>query len=80
MLVGVQGVNLLEEIIDTKLKPGSKMCKCATCKEYFTSPGGFDKHRKNFKCVPPESVGLIQNEAGVWKIPGGERWWINDKS
>jgi hypothetical protein len=44
-------------------------CLCSVCGEKFSGVGGFDKHRKDFRCQPPEAVGLVLDERGVWRAP-----------
>lgn len=43
-------------------------CLCRACGELFSTPGNFDKHRRNGECRPPASGGLVQ-AAGIWKAP-----------
>lgn len=53
---------------------GLRYSKCSSCKEVFSSPGTFDKHRKvtgrmdNYRrvCLDPETVGLVLGERNVW--------------
>lgn len=53
---------------------------CATCHTQFNSDAAFDRHRKDFKCIPVEDFGklmlrrdgtpgqplLVLTERGVW--------------
>lgn len=67
---------------DPKLRPGTKHCKCAECKEYFTTVANFDLHRQgraqNRRCVYPGDLvdnkgkaRLRHNAAGLWAGTGG---------
>ena len=38
---------------------GLKTAHCAACHETFTTPGVFDKHRRNGHCLPPPDAGLL---------------------
>ncbi len=62
---------------EPKLTPGTNICKCAGCGEYFTNPGTFDMHRtgkgQNRRCVDPYDVvdkngigRLRKNGRGLW--------------
>ena len=37
-----------------KLTIGTKLCQCAACKEFFTTPSNFDLHR--VLTMPPKGV------------------------
>lgn len=39
------------------LRPGSNVCQCAACGEYFLSVSGFDRHRVG----PPEDRRCLSN-------------------
>lgn len=57
------------------MRPGSKECHCPTCGEHFTTPGNFDRHRRNGACLPPPEAGLVpakgrREGAKVWSEPG----------
>lgn len=49
--------------------PGRR-CHCMVCGENFTVVANFDKHRKDGQCLPPESIGMVLNERGIWAKPG----------
>lgn len=63
-----------------QLRPGSRVCQCASCEEYFTGLEPFDKHLTRHKnpntphdCKTPtqmRAAGLVQNVNGVWKGAG----------
>jgi hypothetical protein len=44
-------------------------CECGTCGRKFTGLTAFDKHRRNFGCVNPATVGLEQKPSGMWGEP-----------
>lgn len=48
----------------------SRKAHCSACGENFSTPGNFDKHRRDGECVTPIKAGLIQNKRGVWTAPG----------
>jgi len=57
----------------TKLPRGAmRACQCAVCGNVFTSITGFEKHRKNGRCLEPLSVGLSLNDRGLWATPATE--------
>jgi hypothetical protein len=45
---------------DPKLKTGTRICKCPTCGEYFSTPNLFDMHRAGAfskrRCLDPAKV------------------------
>jgi hypothetical protein len=45
-------------------------CRCGHCLCTFANLGTFDKHRRNFECRTPESMGL-EIRAGIWGTPEG---------
>ncbi len=49
---------------------GESRCHCASCHQTFSNVTHFDKHRKSYKCVDPQSVGLELNERNIWTRPG----------
>ena len=51
---------------DPKLPPYSNFCKCPACGEYFNSVSGFEYHRVNGACVPPNERGMKVNAKGYW--------------
>jgi len=38
------------------LPAGTNYCFCAACGEYFRGVTGFDRHRKDGKCLEPGSI------------------------
>ena len=69
-------------MVDPKLRPGTKHCKCAACGEYFTVVGNFDLHRKDGPksrvCVDQSTLvnkkgkaRLRRNAQGLWTGVGG---------
>ena len=53
---------------------GSARCHCTSCHKTFNSLGAFDKHRKAFKCIDPETLGMQMNEKGIWSTPFNENF------
>jgi hypothetical protein len=51
---------------------GMNRAHCTGCHRTFNSVGGFDKHRKDLKCLDPESIGMEMNEKGIWSTPMNE--------
>lgn len=56
-------------VMDTHLRPGSRVCRCSGCGAYFGGVTGFDRHRVRFACVDPATVGLTLNVHGYWIQP-----------
>lgn len=56
------------------LRPGTRRCQCPTCKEFFRSVSGFDRHRVGAygtgrRCLSPEEMegrGMARDRLGVW--------------
>ena len=51
---------------------GANRCHCTGCHRTFHSVGGFDKHRKNFKCLDPIDLGMEMDEKGIWSTKMSE--------
>src|SRR5579859_2247447 len=51
---------------DPKLPPRTNRCLCSECGRYFGGADGFTRHRVNFQCVDPATVGLRLNSRGYW--------------
>ena len=55
------------------LPVASRMCQCHECKEFFSTPANFDRHRKGAwdmrVCLRPEDVGLVKHPRGYWTRP-----------
>jgi hypothetical protein len=51
---------------DPKLPPGTNRCLCSECGRYFGGADGFTRHRVNYQCVDPATVGLQLNSRGYW--------------
>ena len=52
---------------------GKRAAGCGDCKEVFSSNTAFDKHRRQFSCIAPDTVGLTLVQRGdymVWALPG----------
>lgn len=43
-------------------------CTAEGCHRTFRTVGGFNKHRKNMKCLNPEEIGMIKR-GNVWLTP-----------
>ena len=41
---------------DPKLKPGTNYCLCRSCGQYFGGVKGFDMHRRDSGCLPPDTL------------------------
>jgi hypothetical protein len=59
---------------DTILRPGTGLCQCAACEEYFGSATSFDRHRvgdwDHRRCLTPDEIaglGLVRDERGIWR-------------
>lgn len=48
---------------------GTSKCLCYGCRNLFSSPSAFDKHRKGGKCLDPAKIKLELKD-GVWRYPG----------
>lgn len=52
-----------------RLPIGSGRCQCGGCDLYFGSVAGFDKHRRDGRCLTVEQMlerGMVVNEKGYW--------------
>lgn len=47
---------------------GLTLAHCSGCHLTFSRVSAFDKHRREFRCEPPESQGLVLR-SGVWGYP-----------
>lgn len=56
-------------VSDPQLPYGTNRCRCAGCGRYFGGADGFDRHRVNFRCLDPATMGLSLNMAGYWVRP-----------
>jgi hypothetical protein len=65
--------------ICNKTWTGLGRCHCTGCHESFNSIGAFDRHRRNFKCINPKDLGMIQDEKQIWASPMPEKWLKNLK-
>jgi hypothetical protein len=45
-------------------------CRCGSCGFTFANLSTFDGHRRNYKCLSPEEIGL-ELRAGVWGTAAG---------
>jgi hypothetical protein len=50
---------------------GLKTAHCSACHETFTTPGVFDKHRREGNCLPPQEAGLVLTSRAYrcWATP-----------
>jgi hypothetical protein len=64
----------------TKAKHGERVSCCSGCGVLFTSGSAFDKHRRDLKCLAPETVGLVRRisktdpDAVAWGLPASDHW------
>jgi len=51
---------------------GLNTAHCCACHQTFTTPGVFDKHRRDGKCLPPQEAGLVLTRRAYrcWATPG----------
>src|SRR5690606_1230898 len=61
----------------SKLKPGSRACRCSVCGEYFGGEKSFDLHRvgpmADRRCLPRsgmQAAGLELDSSGYWRRRG----------
>jgi hypothetical protein len=50
---------------------GLRTAHCSACHETFTTPGVFDKHRRDGNCLPPQEAGLVLTRRAYpcWTTP-----------
>ncbi len=53
---------------------GLRRCHCSGCHKTFNSVGGFDKHRKDFKCLDPLDLKMEMDDKGIWAVPMTEEY------
>lgn len=65
----------------------TNISQCVVCKEVFSTPGNYEKHRylydkRNYKrvCRDPETVGLEIGKNNTWVTIGGAEHWTKDDS
>lgn len=67
---------------------GLKTAHCTVCHATFTTPPGFDRHRRRGKCIPPETIednsgARVFKEAGrnypCWAFVSGEKHWEEEE-
>ncbi len=46
---------------------------CSGCHRTFRSVGGFEKHRRDMKCLDPDDLGMKMDEKGCWYTPLDEK-------
>lgn len=49
-------------------RPTPFQAHCSVCHRTFGGVHGFDRHRKNGQCVPPETIGYVERDS-VWREP-----------
>jgi len=56
------------------IRPGSRLCLCRACNQYFSSPTSFDKHRAGSyperRCLSQfemPDAGLEPDARGIWR-------------
>ena len=72
---------------DPKLGIGTRFCLCRSCGQYFGGASGFDLHRRDGRCVPPDSLVdgkgtrlLFLNTRGYWGKRLPENAFLEDES
>lgn len=45
---------------------------CAACHRTFGGVRGFDDHRRDGQCIDPSTLGMVEGDAGVWRVPLSE--------
>ncbi|HEX6382227.1 MAG TPA: hypothetical protein VF180_13360 [Acidimicrobiia bacterium] len=51
---------------------GAGTSHCSGCHETFTSLAAFDRHRRNFRCIPPAALRMVPHQRAwgiVWSLP-----------
>lgn len=59
---------------DSKLKLGTRFCKCSACGRYFGGSSGFDMHRDG-----PWERRFCVDPAALHDKAGRRRLWLNDR-
>jgi len=49
--------------------PSQAHCGARSCGRTFGGVKGFDAHRKDGNCLDPAMLGMVRNDAGVWRTP-----------
>lgn len=60
---------------------GQLTCHCTGCHQTFTGLVAFDKHRNKYKCLDPQSVGLVLSNRAYpcWGVAGDKpEFWKED--
>ena len=56
----------------------SRIGCCSGCGLLFSSDTAHDRHRRDHRCLPPESVGMVAKPSRtgpgdvIWGMPGGD--------
>ena len=45
---------------------GLNRAHCTGCHRTFNSVAAFDKHRRDSKCLDPETLGMKMDDKGIW--------------
>jgi len=57
---------------------GMRSAQCPKCRRVFSTVSNFDSHLlrggKGVSCQFPGEAGLVQDDRGVWKMPGDGRF------
>lgn len=51
------------------ITPSPHQAHCTVCHLTFGGVSGFDDHRKDGWCIDPTTLGMTQNERGIWRRP-----------
>jgi hypothetical protein len=54
---------------DACVKPSASQAHCTVCHRTFGGVSGFDKHRRDGRCIDPETLGMRLTDVGVWRFP-----------
>jgi hypothetical protein len=57
---------------ETCVRPTPHQAHCAACHVTFGGIVGFDRHRRDGRCLQPIDLGMADNGRGVWRVPMNE--------
>lgn len=67
-----RGVRFHVPCLNSCIKPTPSQAHCGVCHTTFGGITGFDRHRRNGQCIPPETFGYTQDDRGVYRAPVSE--------
>lgn len=50
-------------------RPSPTQAHCTSCHRTFGGAAGFDKHRRDGRCLDPAGLGMTPDWRGVWRRP-----------